>query len=72
MEDKDRDSVEKALRPLTPVLKSMRKHELHFHKMAMVFDITGPHGLLHVIITDNPVRAVVKTVKKRGKSGRRF
>lgn len=50
----------------------MIKHELRFRKMAITFNISGPHGLLRVIVTDNPVRATVKTVKKTGKSGRRF
>lgn len=72
MGDEDRNSVDRALEPLNPILRAMIKHELHFRKMAITFNITGPHGLLRVIVTDNPVRATVKTVKKTGKSGRRF
>ena len=72
MEERDKNSVDAALTPLTPVVRAMRKHDLHTHKMSMMLNITGPHGLLHVIITGNPVRAVVKTVKRTGKAGNRF
>ena len=72
MGDRDRASVDVALNSLEPILKTMARREFHFHKLAISFNITGPHGLLQVVVTDNPVRAIVKTVKKKGKSGSRF
>lgn len=64
MDDRDRDSVDRALSPLTPVLKAMKKHELHFNKLGIRFSITGPHKNLYVSVTDSPIRAVVTTVGK--------
>ena len=54
MDDRDRDSVGKALSPLMPVLKAM-KRDLHFNKMSIRFSITGPHKNLYVSVTDNPL-----------------
>ena len=64
MSNEDKASVRKALGPLTPVLRAMIKHDLHFRKMTIKFSITGTHRFLQVIVTDNPVRAIVKTVRR--------
>ena len=64
MDDRDRDSVDSVLSPLTPVLKAMKKYELHFNKLGIRFSITGPYKNLYVSVTDNPIRAVVTTVAK--------
>ena len=64
MGDTERASVDKVLSPLTPLLKSMIKHQVHFRKMSVKLSITGPHRYLYVVITDHPIRATVKTVSK--------
>lgn len=64
MGNAERTSVNNALSSLTPILKSMIKHDIHFQKMNVKFSIVGPHRYLYVVITDNPIRATVKTVGK--------
>lgn len=65
MSKPERDSVNDALNPLGPVLKSMVHHELHFRKMLLRFNIAGPEGTLHVFVHDNPIRAAVKKAAKK-------
>ena len=64
MDKKERDSVDNALAPLDQVLAAMDRHDLHFCKMSLRFNIRGPNGVLHVFIHNNPIRAVVKIADK--------
>ena len=65
LDKQERDSVDNALLPLTPVLKAMGRNDFHFHKIALRFNVRGKLGILHVSIHDNPIRAIVKNLARK-------
>ena len=61
MSPEEQGKVREVMRSLGKVMASMVQHGLCFRTISILFDVSES-SVLHVVVTDNPVRAVFDAV----------